>query len=166
MGEAWNEASLSLNCSHACCSSLLLELVCICRMKLSLIPRPLQDFILQLQHGEPEFSPQLQDKIWEWPGKKAIWGWLKLASFQWLSLWNMQGREPGTRPIREQWCYENRTITRCKHLVQVYRYKHKYQPLKIGDWWLHNSVFTWDAKYYLVMYRVKTDLTIKRLQHG
>ena len=35
----------------------------------SLISRPLPDFILQL--WEKFFSPQPQDKIWEWPEKEA-----------------------------------------------------------------------------------------------
>ena len=48
----------------------------------SLIPRPLPDFIscscgenLSFLHSceiKSEFSPQLRDKIWEWPGNKAI----------------------------------------------------------------------------------------------
>ena len=35
-------------------------------MHRSLVPRPLPD----LSHRE--FSPRLQDKIWEWPGDEAI----------------------------------------------------------------------------------------------
>ena len=36
----------------------------------SLIPRPLPDFILQLWR-KTDFSPQLRDKIQEWPGDEA-----------------------------------------------------------------------------------------------
>ena len=36
---------------------------------LSLVPRPLQDFISQ--PWRKIGSPQLQDKIWEWPGDEA-----------------------------------------------------------------------------------------------
>ena len=34
----------------------------------SLVPRPLPDFIWQ-----PDFSPRLRDKIWEWPGEEAMY---------------------------------------------------------------------------------------------
>ena len=37
-------------------------------VKSSLVPRPLPDFIL---HAAVEKTPQLQDKIWEWPGDEA-----------------------------------------------------------------------------------------------
>ena len=36
------------------------------RVPPSLVPRPLLDFI------SPDFSPQLQDKIWGWPGDRAV----------------------------------------------------------------------------------------------
>ena len=36
----------------------------------SLIPRPLPDFILQ--PWKLDFSPRLQDKIWEWLGEEAM----------------------------------------------------------------------------------------------
>ena len=35
----------------------------------SLISRPLPDFISQLRRND--CSPQLRDKIWEWPGNEA-----------------------------------------------------------------------------------------------
>ena len=38
---------------------------------ISLVPRPLPDFILQLWRN-PNFSPQLGDKMWEWPGNEAM----------------------------------------------------------------------------------------------
>ena len=39
----------------------------------SLVSRPLPDFISQLWGKKKnEFSPQLRDKIWEWPGNEAI----------------------------------------------------------------------------------------------
>ena len=39
-------------------------------VKVSLVPRPLPDFISQLWR-KLSFSPWLKDKIWEWPGKEV-----------------------------------------------------------------------------------------------
>ena len=41
------------------------------RAKGSLVPRPLPDFISQ-PWRKVDFSPQLRDKIWEWPGDEAM----------------------------------------------------------------------------------------------
>ena len=37
----------------------------------SLVPGPLPDVISQPWRKKDDFSPQLRDKIWEWPGNEA-----------------------------------------------------------------------------------------------